>query len=99
MKKIFCLLLYFFLLVSCAQSTVMLGPAITVYSSGNVYQAGLSYGANESIKKATGKTATEYVMSYKDLKKKEIERTKKLQDLIEEHIKVTKKKLDLKNIQ
>ena len=48
----------------------MLGPAITVYSSGNVYQAGLSYGANESIKKATGKTATEYVMSYKDLKKK-----------------------------
>ena len=94
MKKIFCLLVYFFLIVSCAQSTAMLGPAITVYTSGNVYQAGLTYGANESIKKVTGKTASEYVMSYKDLKKKEIERTKKLQALMEEHIEVTKKKID-----
>jgi hypothetical protein len=43
----------------CVQNTVLLGPAITGVSTGSVYHAGLSYGANDAIVKITGKTPTE----------------------------------------
>ncbi len=34
---------------------LFLGPGFTVASTGNVFQAGLQYGANTAIKKETGK--------------------------------------------
>ena len=39
----------------------MLGPAYTLTSTGNVLQAGLSYGSNEMITMYTGKTPIENV--------------------------------------
>ena len=44
---------------ACASPTAMLGPAYTLTSSGNVIQAGLSYGSNEMITMYTGKTPLE----------------------------------------
>ena len=38
-------------LTGCLQNTAFLGPAMTVASTGNVYQAGLSYGSSQAIKK------------------------------------------------
>ena len=55
--KIFFLLLF----TGCVQSTAFLGPAITVASTGNIYQAGLSYGSNLAIKKITGKSPIENI--------------------------------------
>ena len=52
----------FFILIflnACAQSTALLGPAITIGTTGNVLQAGLSYGTNEMITAYTGKTPIE----------------------------------------
>ena len=46
---------------ACASPTAMLGPAYTLTSSGNVFQAGLSYGSNELITMYTGKTPIENV--------------------------------------
>ena len=43
------------------QSTALLGPAYTLVSTGNVYQAGLTYGSNQAIKRTTGKTTTENI--------------------------------------
>jgi hypothetical protein len=40
----------------CLQNTALLGPAITIASTGNVYHAGLSYGSNAAIKNISGKT-------------------------------------------
>ncbi len=37
----------------------MLGPAYTLSSTGNIFQAGLSYGSNELITQYTGKTPIE----------------------------------------
>ena len=37
----------------------MLGPAYTLTSSGNVFQAGFSYGSNQIITANTGKTPLE----------------------------------------
>ena len=41
----------------CFQSTSLLGPGVTVVTTGNIPQAGFQYIANESIKKETGKDA------------------------------------------
>ena len=53
-------------LTGCLQNTALLGPALTVASTGSVYQAGLSYGSSQVIKKMTGKTPTENVKSFLD---------------------------------
>jgi len=53
-------------LTGCLQNTAFLGPALTVASTGNLYQAGLSYGSSQVIKKMTGKTPTENVKSFLD---------------------------------
>ena len=53
-------------LTGCLQNMALLGPALTVASTGSVYQAGLSYGSSQVIKKMTGKTPTENVKSFLD---------------------------------
>ena len=57
----FLLLLSLFFLTSCGQLVAFLGPAITAGSTGEIYRAGLSYGSEHLIKRATGKTAYEHV--------------------------------------
>ena len=61
-KKIIFGLLLFFSLGACTAPTAMLGPAYTLTSTGNVAQAGLSYGSNEVITMYTGKTPMENVI-------------------------------------
>ena len=51
-------------LTGCLQNAAFLGPAVTVVSTGSAYQAGLSYGSSQVIKKMTGKTPTENVKSF-----------------------------------
>jgi len=59
MIKIVCKILILFLFNGCIHGTAFLGPAITVVSTGNVYQAGLSYGSNLAVKNITGKSPME----------------------------------------
>ena len=55
--KIFALLF----LTGCLQSTAsLIGPAYTIGSSGNIYQAGLSYGLNETLQRTTGKSTIDH---------------------------------------
>ena len=64
-------LLFFF--NGCVQSTALLGSAYTLTSTGNVFQAALSYGSNQAVKKITGKSPTENIKSFVDDKKIEVE--------------------------
>ena len=59
--KIIYVIFIFSFLNGCLQSTAFLGPAVTVASTGNVYQAGLSYASSKTIFKITGKTTTENI--------------------------------------
>lgn len=61
-KKIIFGLLLFFSLGACTAPTAMLGPAYTLTSTGNVAQAGFSYGSSELITMYTGKTPMENVI-------------------------------------
>ena len=91
MKKKCFLLLSLFLLSNCMQSTAMLGPAVTVATSGNIYQAGLSYGTNLTIKETTGKSASEHLTNHSSKKTME----KNLKNLLQKHIQSTRKKISL----
>ena len=56
-KKIYFLVLISVFLSGCVQSTALLGPSVTIATTGNIMQAGLQYGANTAIKNETGKDA------------------------------------------
>ena len=65
-EKLIFLLFSLATLNGCIESTALLGPAISVGTSGNVYQASLSYASNTIIYNATGKTTIEHVASFLD---------------------------------
>ena len=62
-KKIYLLVLISIFLSGCIQSTALLGPGVTIATTGNIMQAGLQYGANSAIKKETGKDALTHLKS------------------------------------
>ena len=53
--KISFIFLSLIFLSGCLQTTALLGPSMTIATTGNVLQAGLQYGANTAIKNETGK--------------------------------------------
>ena len=61
-KKIFFQIVLFFILTGCYQSTAsLIGPTVTLGTSGNIAQSALSYSVNESVKKATGNYPAEHI--------------------------------------
>ena len=95
MKKILLILVSSVCLNGCMQSTALLGPAITVGTTGNVYQAGLSYGSNMAVKQITGKTPSEHMTSYID-NNNEKKFEKEITNLLQSHIEIMRKKLAIK---
>ena len=65
-KKLSILFISLITLNGCIETTAFLGPAITVGTSGNVYQAGISYASNNIIYHTTGKSTIEHVTSFLD---------------------------------
>tara|TARA_X000001036_G_scaffold320019_1_gene298528 strand:+ start:2033 stop:2335 length:303 start_codon:yes stop_codon:yes gene_type:complete len=79
---------------SCAQTTAVLGPALTVGASGgNIYKAGFQYGANEIMKKKTGKSATDHAFTYVNNEKEKKLRKEELKNLLESHIISSRQKI------
>ena len=94
--KIYFLILISISLSGCIQSTALLGPGITIATTGNVMHAGLQYGANKAIKKETGK---DVITHLKDVVEEEQDSHKlknKIKDIATNTIEKVKKKL-LKN--
>ena len=58
------------LLSGCVQSSAMLGPAITIASTGNVSQAGLTFITNKAVEEETGMNTVSYVSNKIDEKNK-----------------------------
>ena len=96
MRKILILLLSLVILSSCGQTTALIGPAITIGNTGNVMQAGFSYGTNMAIKQTTGKTPGEHATSYVDNKKNEKKIRRELVSYLETHIENMRKKISIK---
>ena len=96
MRKILLIFFCCALLNACGQTTALLGPAITIGNTGNVMQAGFSYGTNMAVAQATGKTPGEYVASYIEEKREEKKIRKEIANYLETHIEIMRKKLSTK---
>ena len=79
------------ILCGCAQNAAFLGPAYTLATSGNVYQAGFTYGSNEIIEKTTGKSVILNLKEVLAAKKEDTE----FEKLVKRNIEKTRRKLKL----
>ena len=91
--KIFFVILSLVILTGCIQTTSLLGPGVTVATTGNVFQAGFQYGANTAIKNETGKNTYEHFKDAVDGKKKEKKFKLKLTELVKKRFEITREKL------
>ena len=93
LKKIFIGILAIGFLSGCVQNAALLGPAYTLASTGNVYQAGFTYGGNEIVTKKTGKSAAQNIKEVLTPKKDDTE----FEKLVKRNIEETRKRLNLSN--
>ena len=93
LNKIIIGLFFVCFLSGCAQNAALLGPAYTLASTGNVYQAGFTYGGNKIITKTTGKSAAQNFKEVLTPKKGDTE----FEKLVKRNIEETRKKLNLSN--
>jgi len=94
-KILFTLFLIIFL-NGCIQTASLLGPGVTVATTGNIMQAGFQYGANTAIKKETGKGTLEHIKDAVDNENKNKKFKLKISELIKKKTQNIKQKF-LKN--
>tara|TARA_A100000164_G_C21703689_1_gene674812 strand:- start:109 stop:549 length:441 start_codon:yes stop_codon:yes gene_type:complete len=76
----------------------VVGPATTIFTSGNVYKATAQFIIDQSIKKKTGKSSLTLVKD--EIEKQESERSlnKELKILVEKRINIARQKLEFQKI-
>ena len=93
--KLLSIFLIFIIVSGCMQTTALLGPGVTVVTTGNVFQAGLQYGANTAIKNQTGKDTLEHLKDAVHKKNNERNFRIKFTEIIENRVQNTRQKLSL----
>ena len=103
-KKVIFGLFLFSMLGACGAPTAMLGPAYTFTTTGNVAQAGFSYGSDRLITSYTGKTPIENIeditsnnLSVKKNIQKQTLQSEDFYQLVKSKIEMTKGKIKLSN--
>ena len=91
--KICCITSVLIFLSGCIQTTSLLGPGVTIATSGNVIQAGFQYGANTALENETGKDVLTHVKDVVDEQNKEKKFYVQLKQLIKNRIENTRQKL------
>ena len=96
--KIVLILISFLFTTGFLPFIALVGPATTIFTSGNVYKASAQFIIDQSIKKKTGKNSLTLVKE--EIEKQENNRNlnKELRKLVEKRIKIARQKLDLKKI-
>ena len=85
------------ILSGCAQSTAMVGPAITLASSGNVSQAGLTFFTNKAVEKETGMDTVSYVSNQIEKQNSKTKLKREFKNLVETNFVKTREKLILQD--
>ena len=103
-KKVIFGLFLLSMLGACGAPTAMLGPAYTFTTTGNITQAGLSYGSDKLITSYTGKTPIENLeditsknLSVKKNIQKQTLQSEDFYQLVKSKIEMTKGKIKLSN--
>jgi len=96
-NKIFIYIVTVIILSGCAQSTAMLGPAITLASTGNVSQAGITYITNKAVEKETGMDTVSFVSQQFEQKNSKTRLRREFKKLVETNFEKTREKLILQD--
>ena len=101
--RILTIILSFFFLTGFAPILSIVGPSVTVLTSGNIYKAGAQFIVNQRIEKETGKNSLtlikETLVEETDKKIKKNSFDEDFRQLVETRIKMTRQKLDNQNLQ
>ncbi len=81
----------------CAQSTAMIGPAITLASSGNMSQAGLTFFGNKAVEKETGMDTVSYFSNKIEQQNSRTKLKREFKNLVETNFVKTREKLILED--
>ena len=92
LKTLFLFLSLIFL-NGCLQSTTMLGPGVTLVTTGNVAQATIQYAANSAIKQETGKDALTLVKDVVEEDHKKRKFSKDFKKMVEKRVLNARKKI------
>ena len=92
--KVFTILVSFLFLTGFTPFVSILGPGVTVLTSGNIYKATAQFIIDQSIKKKTGKNSLTLVKEELDKRENKNEFNEELKNLVEKRIKMTRKKLE-----
>ncbi len=99
--RICTILLSFFFLTGFVPIMSIVGPSLTVLTSGNLYKASAHFIVNQQIEKETGKNSftliKETLVKEEKIKKNSFDED--LRQLVETRIKLTRQKLDNQNLQ
>ena len=96
-NKIFIYIVTGIILSGCAQSTVMLGPALTLASTGNFSQAGIAFITNKAVQKETGMDTVSFVTQKFEQKNSKTKLRREFKKLVETNFKKTRGKLILQD--
>ena len=96
-NKIFIYIVTGIILSGCAQSTVMLGPALTLASTGNVSQAGITFITNKAVEKETGMDTVSFVSQKFEQKNSKTRLRREFKKLVETNFEKTREKLILQD--
>ena len=96
--KILTIITSFFFLTGFTPILSVIGPGMTILTSGNIYKASAQFIIDQSIKKQTGKSSLTLVKEELDKKSKKNKFNENLKKLVEERMKITRKKLHDQNL-
>ena len=96
-KKILTYIFVGIILSGCAQSTAMIGPAITLASSGNISQAGLTFVTNKAVEKETGMDTVSFVSKKIEQQNSKTKLKREFKNLVETNFVKTREKLILQD--
>jgi len=94
LNKVFIYIVTGIILSGCAQSTAMLGPALTLASTGNVSQAGMTFFTNKAVEEETGMDTVSFVSNKIE---QNSSKNRKFKKLVETNFKKTRQKLILQD--
>ena len=89
-RKVFLYIAIGSILSGCAQSTAMLGQAITLASTGNLSQAGITFVTNKAVKEETGMDTVSYVSKKIEQKNSKTKLRREFHNLVKNNFQKTR---------
>lgn len=96
-NKIFIYIVTGIILSGCAQSTAMLGPGLTLASTGKASQAGIAFITNKVVQKETGMDTVSFVSQKFEQKNSKTKLKSEFKKLVETNFEKTREKLILQD--